>query len=301
VFSDAQSASPTLYKTVLLTQILSFVVSKWADLETHMTSVERVLEHADIKQESGQGIVLKTWSKVGEIKFENVELWYSNLNEAVLKSVSFVVRPREKIGVVGRTGAGKSSLVSALFRLCDFEGKVFVNGVDIKTLSLEFLRASISVVPQDSVLFSGTIRENVDPFKAHSDTEICKVLDSVNLHRFIYDLDKKICDADSPFSAGQKQLLCLARVILAKNDIVVVDAAQRLDKKTDDLMNDTVWGMFADRTVLIVSQSPQTLLRCDKVLVLDNGQITELDTPEKLLKNKNGEFHKMVAAANLQA
>ncbi|RZC33785.1 ABC tran and/or MMR HSR1 domain containing protein, partial [Asbolus verrucosus] len=217
-----------------------------------------------------------------------------------LKKISFTLKPHEKIGIVGRTGAGKSSIISALFRLYETQGRITIDDVDIKTLSLEFLRSKISVIPQDAIIFTGTIRDNIDPMRKCTDEEIWCFLESVHLRELIPSLDFKIVENGAFFSAGQKQLVCLARAMANKNQIVVFDElTANLDPESDNLVHNVIEKKFASSTVLMVAHKLSSIIKCDKVIVLDKGEIIEYGAPLNLFENINGPFHRMIRKAGL--
>ncbi|XP_063913187.1 ATP-binding cassette sub-family C member 4-like isoform X2 [Zophobas morio] len=283
-----------------LTGTLQWGIRQWAEIENRMTSVERVLEYTEIKQENKQGLELESWPKQGEVKYDNVYLTYTNSNEYVLKNINFTANPREKIGIVGRTGAGKSSIISTLFRLYDVEGKISIDGTETKTLSLDYLRANISIIPQDPVLFTGSIRDNIDPTRRYTDDEIWKAIHCSHLKNLVPSLDFEIVEAGSNFSIGQRQLICLARATVQNNKIIVLDeATANMDPETDELIHQTIRENFRDCTVFTVAHKLNSILHSDRVMVLDKGEIIEFDKPGTLLQNKDGVFYKMVAKAGL--
>lgn len=283
-----------------LTGTLQWGIRQWAELENKMTSVERVLEYTKINQENKQGPKLNNWPNLGTVKYENVCLTYTNSSEHVLNNINFTVNPKEKVGIVGRTGAGKSSIISTLFRLYEIEGKILIDDVDITTISLDCLRANISIIPQDPVLFTGTIRENIDPTRKFTDDKIWEAIETANLKKLVPSLDFEIIEGGSNFSIGQKQLICLARAVIQRNKIIVMDeATANMDPENDVLCCKAMAESFKECTVFTVAHKLQTILNNDKVMVIDKGEIVEFDKPINLLINKEGIFYKMVAKAGL--
>lgn len=199
---------------------------------------------------------------------------------------------------MGRTGAGKSSLISALFRLANLEGEIRIDDLNTKDLELATLRSKISIIPQDPVLFSGTLRYNLDPFEEHSDEVLYKAINDVELKdpaNIINRLENHVMDHGANYSVGQKQLICLARAIVRRNKILMLDeATANVDPQTDALIQKTIRTKFADCTVLTVAHRLNTIMDSDKVLVMDAGTMVEFDHPYVLLQNENGVFYKMV-------
>ncbi|CAH1367993.1 unnamed protein product [Tenebrio molitor] len=262
-------------------------------LEAEMIAVERILEYTRQKIEYKGGVAVEHWPQQHQIKFANVSLSY-NREDFVLRDLNFTVEPQETVAIVGRTAAGKSSIISMILRLHKFEGKIFIDGVDITTLPLDTLRANISVISQDPVLFTGTVRENIDLNGKYTDHVIWNALRIVNLDELFPNLDHRISGADLNLSLGQKQLLCLARVIICNNKIVIMDeATTNVDRKTEILIHNIVQEEFASCTVILITHKLDYVLEYDKVMVLDGGSIIEFDRPSVLLKNQNGLFYKM--------
>ncbi|XP_063924529.1 ATP-binding cassette sub-family C member 4-like [Zophobas morio] len=224
---------------LVLSQIFSLGVSEHCfyrmitRFENQMITVERVLEYTKQKQENKDGLVMEHWPKECEIRFKDVSLSYKSDQDDVLKQLNFAIKNKQKVALVGRTASGKTSLISALVRLYDFEGNIFIDNVDIKTLPVDFLRSKISVVPQEPTIFSGTLRENIDPRGQHSDDDIWKAISTVNLSLF-QNLDEKL---DMNISICQKQLICVCRALIRRNKIVIFDESNAsVDSDTEVLI-----------------------------------------------------------------
>ncbi|CAH1100451.1 unnamed protein product [Psylliodes chrysocephalus] len=295
---NAGDAGLTLTQAGLLTMIIHFGLSTWSEVENNMTSFERVMEYTTIENENKTGLEMVDWPNRGEIIFKNVSLKYSNSNENILADVCFDVKPGNKIGIVGRTGAGKSTIISTLFRLYNYEGQIFIDGIELKTLALDFLRKHISIIPQDPIMFSGTIRSNIDPFGEFVDEDIWKALHKVHLDSSIPSLDTDITELN--FSTGQRQLICLSRAIIRKNKIVVLDeATANMDPESEQIAQKIIEDNFLSCTLFIIAHRLDSILDCDKILVLDRGRVAEFDTPLNLLKNENGYFSGMLRNAGM--
>ncbi|KAG0349542.1 hypothetical protein BG004_004395 [Podila humilis] len=242
------------------------------------------------------------WPSQGEIEFKKVVLRYQNYGVAVLKKVSFVVQPGEKIGVVGKMGSGKTTLLISLLRVVEAaEGKILIDGLDVREIGLQDLRSKIAIIPQEPVLFVGTIRSNLDPFHQRTDQEIWAALDAVHLSANIKQnmpmkLETAIIENGRNFSLGQRQLFCIARAILFQSRILVLDeATSAVDLQTDLLIQETIKKNFANCTVLMIAHRLNTIIECDKILVMEDGRVVEFDHPTKLIENKDGYFHSLVS------
>lgn len=278
--------------------VVQHALLQWSELENQMTSVERVLEYTRLDPEKNDGVKVFDWPKNGEIIYKNVSLIYRNSNEKVLRNLSFLVNSAEKIGIVGRTGAGKSSVISTLFRLYEYEGQIMIDNIEIRKLSVKFLRNHISIIPQDPITFSGTVRSNVDPMGEYSDEEIWNTLQKIHLNTIIPTLSTHIEDIN--FSTGQRQLISVARTIIKKNKIVVLDeATANMDPETEDMVHKIIKDNFSNCTVLIIAHRLQSILDCNKVMILDRGQIIEFDSPKVLMGNSRSSFHQMLHNAGL--
>ncbi|KAI7827693.1 hypothetical protein BC939DRAFT_87437 [Gamsiella multidivaricata] len=242
------------------------------------------------------------WPSQGEIEFKKVVLRYQNYGVAVLKKVSFIVQPGQKIGVVGKMGSGKTTLLISLLRVVEAaEGKILIDNVDVREIGLHDLRSKIAIIPQEPVLFVGTIRSNLDPFHRRTDQEIWAALDAVHLSENIKQnmplkLETPIIENGRNFSLGQRQLFCIARAILFQSRILVLDeATSAVDLQTDLLIQETIKKNFANCTILMIAHRLNTIIECDKILVMEDGRVVEFEHPTKLIENKDGYFHSLVS------
>lgn len=270
---------------------------QWSDLENQMTSVERIIEYTKIPKEpsSEEVVVLSNWPQKGNITFSSVSLRYFSTDPYVLEQLSFSIKSNEKVGIVGRTGAGKSSIVYALFQLTQTEGMILIDDIEISKVPFHILRSHISIIPQEPAMFSGTLRKNLDPFDEYTDLELWKALEAVELKSIVASLPLGLKQTALNFSVGQKQLVCLARAIIRKNKILILDeATANLDAQTDTLIQKTIRNRFSQCTVLTIAHRIHTIMESDKVLVIDNGKVVEFDDPHLLLKDKSGLFYSMV-------
>ncbi|KAK5646967.1 hypothetical protein RI129_005431 [Pyrocoelia pectoralis] len=283
-----------------LTMYLQWAMRQSAQLENDMTSVERILEFNSIEHEdNSNGEVPTAWPQNGEIIFQNVHLRYTPESQPILKNLNFKIKSKEKIGIIGRTGAGKTSIVNCLFRLSYSSGKVLIDGIDINNVNLQKLRSKISIIPQNPVLFSGTLRNNLDPLEEFVDGELWGVLNEVELRDFFAShpsgLDFAISQGGSNVSVGQRQLICLARAILRNNKILVLDeATASIDPETDALIQKTIRKRFENCTVICIAHRLDTVVDCDRIMVMSSGKVVEFDSPEVLLRNVDGYFYHMV-------
>ncbi|CAG9854244.1 unnamed protein product [Phyllotreta striolata] len=290
-----------LTQAMALTGMFQWGMRQWTELENQMTSVERVQEYTELKHEEDNATFEppSNWPSNGEVEFKNMSLQYSLDDPPVLKNLSFLIKAKEKVGIVGRTGAGKSSLIQALFRLTNIDGQIYIDGIDTKSVSLKKLRSNISIIPQEPVLFSGTLRKNLDPFDEYKDEVLWDALSEVELKSAVEELpaglESKMAEGGSNFSVGQRQLVCLARAIIRNNKILVLDeATANVDPHTDGLIQTAIRTKFANCTVLTIAHRLHTIMDSDKVLVMDAGRAVEFDHPHTLLQKERGIFYSLV-------
>ncbi|XP_018350478.1 PREDICTED: probable multidrug resistance-associated protein lethal(2)03659 [Trachymyrmex septentrionalis] len=285
-------------QSIGLTGMFQWGMRQSAELENQMTSVERILEYNKVDSEppleSAPDKKPKSeWPQEGKIEFKNLFLRYAPLEPPVLKNLNFVIFPREKIGIVGRTGAGKSSLIQALFRLSDMDGLIEIDEVDTSQIGLHDLRSKISIIPQEPFLFSGSLRRNLDPFDSYMDEPLWRALEEVELKEI--GLEAHINEGGSNLSVGQRQLVCLARAIVRNNPILVLDeATANVDPRTDELIQTTIRNKFEKCTVLTIAHRLNTVMDSDRILVMDAGNVVEFDHPHVLLQKDTGYLKSMV-------
>ncbi|KAI9220785.1 hypothetical protein BC828DRAFT_382676 [Blastocladiella britannica] len=290
-----------------MTWMLVMIVRVSADIETNIVSLERIREYAEkTTPEAPDATDYKLpadWPSVGKIELVNYSTRYRPELDLVLKNLSLSIQGGEKIGVVGRTGAGKSSALSAMFRLMEaVDGQILVDGVDIAQLGLLDLRTRLTVLPQEPVIFEGTVRENVDPLCTKSDHELWTALEDAHLGSVIRALPGGL---DAPIksnslSVGQSQLLCLARALTRKTKILALDeASASIDHATDELVQKTIRECFADCTIITIAHRISTVIDFDRILVLSHGEIAEFDSPEVLLRDPQSMFYGLAKDSGL--
>ena len=243
------------------------------------------------------------WPREGRIVFEAYCMRYRPGLPLVLRELSFEVRPREKVGVCGTTGAGKSSLFAAVFRLVEGAGgRILIDGVDTGLLPLHTLRSSLSIIPQSPVIFSNTLRYNLDPFSTHPDSALWDALQAVQLHGLVAGLSLKLStpmsENGSNFSVGECQLLCVARALLKPSRVLLVDeATANVDRRTDALLQQVIRERFSDRTVLTIAHRLNTIAESDRVLVMKEGRAVEFGPVDELMQLQGGVFRGMMEVA----
>ncbi|XP_057563457.1 ATP-binding cassette sub-family C member 4-like [Hippopotamus amphibius kiboko] len=282
--------------------MIQWCIRQSIEAENMMISVERVIEYTDLEKEAPWEYKYRPppdWPQTGRIDFVHVNFRYSLDGPLVLKDLTPLIGSSEKLGIVGRTGAGKSSLISALFRLSEPEGGIQISGIWTRNIGLHDLRKKMSVVPQEPVLFTGTMRKNLDPFNEHTDEELWNALEEVQLKEAIEVLPGKmnteLAESGLNLSVGQRQLVSLARVFLRKNQILIIDkATSNVDPRTDELIQKKIREKFAKCTVITITHRLGTITDCESIMVLDSGTVKEYRSPRALVQNTKSLFYKMV-------
>ncbi|XP_063809426.1 ATP-binding cassette sub-family C member 5-like isoform X1 [Pseudophryne corroboree] len=292
---------------VQLTGLFQYTVRLVTETEARFTSVERINYYIEnLESEAPFSIPEKSpkdeWPQDGRITFENVEMRYRDNLPLVLKNISFSIKPQEKIGIVGRTGSGKSSLAMTLFRLVELSGgSIIIDNVCINEIGLEDLRKKLSIIPQEPVLFAGSIRSNLDPMNLYTDEELWKALEKTHMRKHVVQLHGKlhyqVTENGSNFSVGERQLLCMARALLRNSKILLLDeATAAIDNETDALIQETINDAFSECTVLIIAHRLNSVFHCNRIMVMDKGKIVEFDKPAELLSSEQSTFHAMAMA-----
>lgn len=307
-----------------ITNILNGVVRAWAEVETQSVSIERISEYCNVTPEAEMIVEDNrpptNWPSNGEIVFKDYSTKYRENLDPVLKNINIAVQSKEKIGIVGRTGAGKSSLTLALFRIIEpTTGYIDIDNVDTSKIGLYDLRHNLTIIPQESHIVKGTVRQNLDPFDDYSDEQLWKVLGLAHLKEHIelmrtdptesekedskdpdslkavFGLDAKLDESGSNLSQGQKQLLSLARALLNESSKILVldEATASVDVQTDKIIQETIRSEFKDKTILTIAHRLETVMDSDRVLVLDKGEVREFDTPAVLLKDELSIFYSL--------
>jgi len=338
----ASLAGISLSYAITATGLMQYVVRSFAQVEAAMNSVERVVHYTDnIPQEAAMtsnelenekpstptkasqiavaaaGTALhptKEWPEKGALTLKNLEMRYRSETPLVLKGLDVTIGAGERIGVVGRTGSGKSSMLLVLMRIVEpyltedmpgkkYEAPLTIDGVDVLRIGLFDLRSKMGIIPQSPVLFSGTIRSNLDPFDNYSDEDIwivlekCRMKDAVD--KMTDGLQSRVAEYGENLSQGQRQLLCLGRALLKNCRILLLDeATSSVDFETDRAIQTTIRQAFKDCTIITIAHRVNTIMDSTKILVMDNGKVGEFDSPEELLKDKSSLFSQIVSHSN---
>ncbi|GMH19625.1 hypothetical protein Nepgr_021466 [Nepenthes gracilis] len=287
-----------------LNMSLVFSIQNQCTLANHIISVERVNQYMHIPSEAPEVIDENrpphNWPAVGKVEIQDLQIRYRPDAPLVLRGISCTFQGGQKIGIVGRTGSGKSTLIGALFRLVEpADGKIVVDGIDICSIGLHDLRSRFGIIPQDPTLFNGTVRYNLDPLSQHNDQEIWEVLDKCQLRETIQEkekgLDSLVMEDGSNWSMGQRQLFCLGRALLRRSRILVLDeATASIDNATDTILQKTIRTEFADCTVITVAHRIPTVMDCTMVLAISDGKLVEYDQPMMLMKREGSLFGQLV-------
>uniref|UniRef100_A0A671Q911 ATP-binding cassette sub-family C member 9-like n=1 Tax=Sinocyclocheilus anshuiensis TaxID=1608454 RepID=A0A671Q911_9TELE len=309
IWSTSQSGLVGLGLTYALTvtNYLNWVVRNLADLEVQMAAVKKVNSFLSTESENYEGSmdvsqVPEDWPQHGEIKIHDLCVRYDTMLKPVLKHVNAHINPGQKVGICGRTGSGKSSLSLAFFNMVDvFEGKIVIDGIDICKLPLQTLRSRLSIILQDPVLFSGSIRLNLDPERTCTDDRLWEALEIAQLKNMVKalpgGLDAVVTEGGENFSVGQRQLFCLARAFVRKSSILIMDeATASIDMATENILQKVVMTAFADRTVVTIAHRVHTILTADLVIVMKRGSIMEYGKPEILMEQEDSLFASFVKA-----
>ncbi|XP_040570074.1 multidrug resistance-associated protein 1 [Lepeophtheirus salmonis] len=292
-----------------VTASLNWLVRMASEVETNIVAVERIQEYTKAEKEA-PWIIEDTkpdedWPRKGEISFKNYSTRYREGLDYVLKNVSLDIEGGEKIGIVGRTGAGKSSFTLSMFRIIEpVTGNIIIDGVDITKLGLHQLRSRITIIPQDPVLFSGSLRRNLDPLDEYNETNIMEAISHSHLKPFIDSLkdglEYHVSEGGENLSLGQRQLICLARALLRRTRVLILDeATAAVDLETDNLIQKTIRSEFKDSTVITIAHRLNTIMDYSKILVLKNGERVEYGTVAELLADKKSQFYSMCSDAGL--
>nr|AMP82923.1 ABC transporter C family member 3 [Catalpa bungei] len=294
-----------------LNMLQAWVVWNLCFMENRIISVERILQYTSIPNEPP--LVIESnrphnhWPTQGEVNIQDLQVRYAPHMPFVLRGLTCTFFGGKKTGIVGRTGSGKSTLIQTLFRIVEpTVGQICIDGINILSIGLHDLRSRLSIIPQDPTMFEGTVRTNLDPLEECTDEQIWEALDKCQLgdevRKKAGKLDSAVSENGENWSVGQRQLVCLGRVLLKKSKVLVLDeATASVDTATDNLIQQTLKNHFTDSTVITIAHRITSVLASDMVLLLDNGLVKEYDSPEKLLEDKSSLFAKLVAEYSIRS
>ncbi|KAJ3346286.1 hypothetical protein HDU83_003188 [Entophlyctis luteolus] len=305
---NSGSVGLSLSYALQITQYLYHTMRLYGQVQNSGISLERIFDYFDLPREAPQEtnlLIPKDWPSEGRVVFKHLMMRYSPEMPLVLKGIDIDIRGGEKVGIVGRTGSGKSSLTVSLFRLVEAsEGVIEIDGLDISKIGLNLLRTKITIIPQEPVLFGATLRDNIDPAHWHSDEAIWAALEASHLKsKFIHHeegLEQSIKSGGENMSVGERQLFCLARAILRNTKVLVLDEATAgIDLETDALIQATIRKEFKNSTILTIAHRINTIMDSDKIVVLNAGRLEEMDSPQNLLANPQSAFSQLAMAAGI--
>ncbi len=290
------------YSVILQEDIIEFLTC-FSNFENTMTKMERCLSYTKIKSENPKvlksDLYLGKWPTKGEIKFEDFYVKYRNDTELILKNITFDLKGGEHLGIVGRTGSGKSTITLCLFRILEASsGKIYIDGKDISKIGLKKLRESITIIPQDPTLMDGTLRYNIDPKQIYTDDQIINTMEKIGFDYILKQHEEgllyKISENGKKISTGEKQLICITRAILRNSKIIVLDeATASIDYKHEKIIQKALNEILVNSTMIIIAHRIKTVMKANKILVLDNGEVKEFNEPDKLLSDKNSAFYEL--------
>jgi len=282
-------------------QTLQSFQNSMIDLERCMYFTKCPKEKTNIKYNKN----LNLWPFEGKIKFENFSVKYRDDSELVLKNLNFEINPNEKIGIVGRTGSGKTTIALCLFRILEpTSGKIIIDDIDISEIELNKLRKNLTIIPQNPSLMIGTLRYNIDPLNLYSDEDIINVMKKIKfdyiINRELEGLFQEILEGGNNLSVGEKQLICITRAILRKSKIIIMDeATANIDYKTEEIIQNVINEILTQSTIITIAHRIKTILNYDKIIVLENGEVVDFDSPKNLIEKKEGIFYKLYQKSNL--
>ncbi|XP_078592465.1 ATP-binding cassette sub-family C member 5-like isoform X2 [Branchiostoma floridae x Branchiostoma japonicum] len=304
----ASLAGLALSYAIQTSGLLQLMVRTASETEARFTSVERITHYSNGLEEEAPARIkgadpAESWPEQGRVQFDHYKMQYRENLPLVLKGIHCDIHTNESIGIVGRTGSGKSSLGVALFRLVEpADGVISIDGVDISKIGLQSLRSKLSIIPQDPVLFVGTVRYNLDPFNQYSDNQLWQALERSYMKDRISALEKQleapVIENGENFSVGERQLICMARALLRNSKIILLDeATAAIDSETDSLIQKTIHEAFTDCTMMTIAHRLNTVLNCDRIMVMEDGHLVEFDTPAALMSKTDSHFRAMLTAS----